>query len=577
MFVMAGFLAGSAYTARPVEAAPQQAAAASPAPTVTGPVKNTSPLKDGAHGYPFNATPWDLKKAGYVEEEFFLEGTASRFAISATANATVTDSGHPYRTRLVVRRPAAASRFNGTAVVEWTNVSQLHDHEVDWFLAGEHLMRAGYAWIGVSAQADGVNALKEWSPARYGSLNVSVVPVGGATGGAGAPRGGGAQRGGGAPAPRGGPIAGLPDGAFQAAALQQGRGTPGPGAGGRGGAPGGGAPGGGGRGGPGGGAPGAGGRGGPGGGGGQLSEDIFTQAALAIRGKGKGEVMGPLKVERMIAIGHSQSCGRLANYFNSVHPLSPVYEAVVLHGCTQAVRTDLNVKIFNLLSESEGGASRQDTDKLRVWQVAGTSHLDAKDSRELGLLGLKAGGAAPVDGPGVLAAPTISGAYKDEKGEAVMRGVGTYQGPSAPNDGCAHPTLSRVPFHYAMNAAMDHVNRWVKDGTLPPVSPRFELNGNAIVRDERGNARGAIQLAQHAVPTALNRGDNPGSQGFVCGLLGWHEPFDAATLAKLYPSHDAYVKAVQETTEKNVKAGFLLKADADATIAEAKNSKIGKR
>src|SRR5439155_4615505 len=55
----------------------------------------------------------------------------------------------------------------------WTNVSQGHDNEVDWFQAGAHFVRAGYAWIGVSAQRVGVDALKLWSPGRYGTLDVS--------------------------------------------------------------------------------------------------------------------------------------------------------------------------------------------------------------------------------------------------------------------------------------------------------------------------------------------------------------------------------------------------------------------
>ena len=73
------------------------------------------------------------------------------------------------------RRPpaAAAGKFNGTAIVEWTNVSQGHDNEVDWFQSGAHFVRSGYAWIGVSAQRVGVDALKQWSPARYGTLDVS--------------------------------------------------------------------------------------------------------------------------------------------------------------------------------------------------------------------------------------------------------------------------------------------------------------------------------------------------------------------------------------------------------------------
>src|SRR5262245_24819866 len=95
-------------------ASPQQTAAAIPSemPTITGPVKNTTALKNPGHGYPFSATSVDLKKAGYVEEEFFIEGKANRYLTSPTANATVVDSNNPYKTRLVVRRPASASKFN---------------------------------------------------------------------------------------------------------------------------------------------------------------------------------------------------------------------------------------------------------------------------------------------------------------------------------------------------------------------------------------------------------------------------------------------------------------------------------
>ena len=116
----------------------------------------------------------DLAKQGYVEEEFFIAGArqplqhTSRRARERRSTAITSTS-----TRLVVRRPRQASRFNGTAIVEWYNVSQGHDGEFEWFQSYEHFLRAGYAWVGVSTQAVGVNALKEWSPARYGTLDVS--------------------------------------------------------------------------------------------------------------------------------------------------------------------------------------------------------------------------------------------------------------------------------------------------------------------------------------------------------------------------------------------------------------------
>ena len=147
-----------------------------------------------------------------------------------------------------------------------------------------------------------------------------------------------------------------------------------------------------------------------------LSFDIFTQAGLVVRGKANVNVMGGMKVERVIATGHSQSAGQLGIYFNSVHPLSPVYDAVVLHGGGGKMRSDLNVKIFKILSETDlfglpgEAVNRQaDTDKYREWEVAGASHLDAQNSRGLAGVGLLVAGATPVDGPDSVKSPTISG------------------------------------------------------------------------------------------------------------------------------------------------------------------------
>jgi hypothetical protein len=49
-----------------------------------------------------------------------------------------------------VRRPADPKRFNGTVLVEWDNVTNLFDAENFWFFGWEHIMRAGYVWVGVS-------------------------------------------------------------------------------------------------------------------------------------------------------------------------------------------------------------------------------------------------------------------------------------------------------------------------------------------------------------------------------------------------------------------------------------------
>ena len=85
-------------------------------------------------------------------------------------------TGHDYTTRIVVRRPVDAAGFNGTVLAEWYNVSNQWDQEVDWFQTHEHLVREGYAWVGVSAQRAGVHSatgLRAWSPDRYGSLDLT--------------------------------------------------------------------------------------------------------------------------------------------------------------------------------------------------------------------------------------------------------------------------------------------------------------------------------------------------------------------------------------------------------------------
>ncbi len=149
------------------------AAAQVAVPAVTGPVPASVLPGTPTHDYPFFSTNHDIAAQGYVEQEFFIQGTANRYNTPALATGSVIDSGHPYQTRVVVRRPSNPAQFNGTALVEWYNVTNGFDAENTWFFSWEHILQAGYAWVGVSTQAVGVNALKAWSPARYGSLDVT--------------------------------------------------------------------------------------------------------------------------------------------------------------------------------------------------------------------------------------------------------------------------------------------------------------------------------------------------------------------------------------------------------------------
>ena len=153
------------------------ARAAVPVPTVTGPI--TEP------GTPFFiSTSIDLTALGYVQEEFFISGTATGYTSAAPLGSdgkwTAIPAGTAaYETRILVHRPADPARFNGTVVVEWTNVSGGVDAAPDWTFAHTLLIRAGFAWVGVSAQQAGIEGsgglglnltLKAVNPARYGVL-----------------------------------------------------------------------------------------------------------------------------------------------------------------------------------------------------------------------------------------------------------------------------------------------------------------------------------------------------------------------------------------------------------------------
>ena len=451
-----------AHTAR------QVGPAAVPIPVVTGPILATARVGDPSHGYPFFSTTVDLASRGYVEEEFFFEGTANRYTMPAPEDvtATVTVSGSdPYKTRLIVRRPASPQHFSGTVLMEWQNVTAGYDLDAVWVTSWEHIVRRGYAWIGVSAQRVGlhqaVTGLRAWSQARYGTLDVT----------------------------RGGML--TDD---------------------------------------------------------SLCYDIYAQAAQAVRRSSGVDPMGGLVAKRIVAVGVSQSADRLVRYHNHIHPRAGVFDAFAVFEGGVKLRTDLDVKVFKVLSETDI-AGRQaylrqpDSNHLRRWEVAGSSHLDFHARQGLDPLQARDLGGSP---PGA----------------------------------CTQPPLSRIPFYFVGNAALDALVAWVRDGTEPAtgrdiVTPSVTPTSAVIARDSLGNALGGIRLSQHDVPIATNTGVNSGS-GF-CSFYGSHQPFDGKTLAALYRTHDTYVSRVRQVTQGNVQRGFIVHEDAEATIREAVQSSIGRR
>ncbi|OWV10453.1 hypothetical protein B5D80_06670 [Micromonospora wenchangensis] len=372
--------------------------------------------------------------------------------MQGTQNATTIATDQPYGTRLVVRRPANTKKFNGVVIAEWNNVSNQWDQEVDWFQSHEHLIRSGYAWVGVSAQRAGLHSatgLKAWSPTRYGPLDVTV----------------------------GGTV--TDD---------------------------------------------------------SLSYDIFSQAVKAVRNPTGVDPLGKLPAPQyVIATGHSQSAGRLANYYNGVQQSANVLDAVVLHGGGGVLRTDLTTPVFRINSEGDvasgilpaAARAQADSPVLRSWEVAGASHGDWKLITDYGPLR--------------------------------KRDIGSYPGgyPGEPQT-CTLPSLSRVPQHMVQNAVYDHTVAWIAQGVAPPSAPPIRTtttNPPAVARDDLGLALDGIRLAQHEVPLRVNSGSNTGP-GF-CFLDGSSVPLTDAQLAARYPTVGAYVDASVAATLAAADAGYL--------------------
>ncbi len=150
----------------------------------TGVTILSGPISGGAHGWAFGASLGDLAAVGYIESEFFLTGEAARYTLAGGSDyafdgvwAVEKRGTLPFRTRLLVRRPADPGRFNGTVVVNWNNVSIGHEN-----LPGmsTELFEAGFAWVGASVQRVGLEGfpfgeprgLVAWDPERYGTLSI---------------------------------------------------------------------------------------------------------------------------------------------------------------------------------------------------------------------------------------------------------------------------------------------------------------------------------------------------------------------------------------------------------------------
>jgi hypothetical protein len=445
-----------------------------------------------------------LAAAGYESREYFISGTATAYrgANNLPANGMweVEPAGSAaYKTRILVYRPVNVARFNGTVVVEWFNVSGGLEAAPDWMLMHSELLRRGYAWIGVSAQYGGIEGstatslglmkldLKTADAKRYGVLK-----------------------------------------------------HPGD----------------------------------------DYCYDIFSQVARAIRSPGSVNPLPGCRVERLLAVGESQSAMQLTAYVNAIQPRDRLFDGFLLHGRPSSaslgsismdgvdlskidlgdmppvfLRTDTSVPVLILESETDlmilgyYRARQDDTDKIRLWEMAGTAHADLY----VGITGIGDTGSDPSVANVVEVASLYPGIIE-----------------------CPLP-INSGPQHFITKAAIHHLNKWVRTGVPPTAAARLEIAGNppAFVLDALGNTKGGIRTSYVDVPIAKLSGLGQPTVPIITSLFGTTKLFDEATLSRLYPDHRTYVTSVERSTDAAVQAGFLLPEDGGLIKAAAAVSDIG--
>ena len=158
MTAVAVLVASAGWTS---SAAAQQTPGSTTAP-VAGPRADLSHKLQGGNGvYLADPIPVNLQQHGYVQHEYLAAGTAASYQATTPLSqdgrwSFAPDGSAPYRTRIVVREPSDPSKFSGTVVVEWLNVSGGVDADAEWASLYQQIMRQGDVWVGVSAQTIGV-------------------------------------------------------------------------------------------------------------------------------------------------------------------------------------------------------------------------------------------------------------------------------------------------------------------------------------------------------------------------------------------------------------------------------------
>jgi len=301
-----------------------------------------------------------------------------------------------------------------------------------------------------------------------------------------------------------------------------------------------------------------------------FSYDIYSQVGKLLRQPKASGLLGALAPKHILSVGESQSAVFLTTYVNAVDPLAKVYDGFLIHsrfgppsrldGASMMgsgaslpeptrLRTDLRVPVITVITETDliggglrgfYGARQPDFEHLRVWEIPGTSHADIYTF----MAGFMDSGSTPLD--------KLAAAWQPTDKILGMQ--------------LAKPVNSAPQHHYVLEAALSSLDRWVKTGHAPSSAAPMKLTTSAdkpptLVLDTNGETEGGVRTPWVDVPIAKLSGIG-NSGGPLAGLAGVTEPFDTATLDRLYPGGKSeYLKKFQASLDSAIKEGFILPAD----------------
>ena len=486
--------------------------------TVPAPTISTPPAEGAGVTSP---QPAVALPDGYTQEELLVAGTATSFAPIDTPDdgawSVRPDETADYRTRVIVKRPPP-ERFSGTVIVEWYNVSAI-EASPDWAYLSKEIGREGHAYIGVSAQSQGVtggetlldvsvdeeavedagasvdrSGLQHVDPERYGTLehpgDQYAFDIFSQVGRAAAEH---------------------PDTLL----------------------------------------------------GGLVPEQVIAvgesqSAAFLSTVVNAVHPLDPV-YDGFLVHSRGANTAALEGVYRRANDDSTTAEEAAQQIAESAVRirTDLDEPVLVVETETDltllgyAHARQPDTDRLRTWEIAGTAHSDAHMLRAL--LG---GPRDPMSGSLLgCTEPINTGPHHEVVQAALHHLVGWAAGGEAP------PESPRI--------GLEDVDDGGEEGEV------------VIARDDLGIAVGGVRTPLVDVPISASTGEPAGGAGLeelvedgdICVLFGTTIPFDQPTLLELHGSFDAYLQAFRESAADAVAAGFLLQPDADDLIAEAEQNR----